>query len=289
MPCASSRLGRLRVPRRRSGYRDVRRARGPRIEILQDGDADERRQIAILDKGDFFGEMSLLEELPAQCDGPSPRRDSTLIEINGALFDRMLRRNPEIAVRIMRKLSGREYARPTSTCRSRCSGEDPTGQDAPEDDRCRRPTIPTHVPLPHAACGVRHRVRARSRRAGDRRPRSIPVTGIEPEPRPERARHRALEQPPARQDHSRRGGDLSSSRRLERSMGPSSTAAGYRLRSRKRSTTASACASAWSSSCSRVGAAQLVGDRRRTMTATVTRAVGSPPVGRPLQPVGRGL
>jgi len=76
-----------------------------RIEILRTM-ANERRQIATLEKGDFFGEMSLLEELPRNATARA-LEETKLIEINGALFDRMLRRNPEIAVRIMRKLSRR--------------------------------------------------------------------------------------------------------------------------------------------------------------------------------------
>ncbi len=75
------------------------------VEILRTV-ADERRQMAVLEKGDFFGEMSLLEELPRSATARA-LVDTTLIEINGALFDRMLRRNPEIGVRIMRKLSKR--------------------------------------------------------------------------------------------------------------------------------------------------------------------------------------
>ncbi len=75
------------------------------VEILQTAGGD-LRQIAVLEKGDFFGEMSLLEELPRNA-GARALTDAKLIEINRALFDRMLRDNPEIGVRIMRKLSRR--------------------------------------------------------------------------------------------------------------------------------------------------------------------------------------
>ena len=68
---------------------------------------------AVLEKGDFFGEMSLLEDLPRSASARA-KTDIQLVSIDGATFDQMLRRNPEIAVRIMRKLSGRlrhvEYA-----------------------------------------------------------------------------------------------------------------------------------------------------------------------------------
>lgn len=75
------------------------------VEILQEHSTGPR-QIAVLDRGDFFGEMSILEELPrnASARAASPSR---LIVIDSATFDSMLRADPEIGVRIMRKLSRR--------------------------------------------------------------------------------------------------------------------------------------------------------------------------------------
>ena len=75
------------------------------VEILKSvGGVDE--QLAVLDKGDFFGEMSLLEDLPRTASARAVT-DCKVIRINGATFDQMLRSKPEIAVRIMRKLSRR--------------------------------------------------------------------------------------------------------------------------------------------------------------------------------------
>ena len=75
------------------------------VEILKVvGGVDE--QLAVLDKGDFFGEMSLLEDLPRTASARA-LTDCKVIRINGATFDQMLRTKPEIAVRIMRKLSRR--------------------------------------------------------------------------------------------------------------------------------------------------------------------------------------
>jgi signal-transduction protein with cAMP-binding, CBS, and nucleotidyltransferase domain len=75
------------------------------VEILKSvGGVDE--QLAVLDKGDFFGEMSLLEDLPRTASARAVT-DCKVIRINGATFDQMLRTKPEIAVRIMRKLSRR--------------------------------------------------------------------------------------------------------------------------------------------------------------------------------------
>ena len=76
-----------------------------RIEILKQIQG-EQRQLAVLEKGDFFGEMSILEDLPRTASARAIG-DVKLLLINGATFDQMLRTNPEIAVRMMRKLSRR--------------------------------------------------------------------------------------------------------------------------------------------------------------------------------------
>lgn len=76
-----------------------------RIEILKEVESDQR-QLAVLEKGDFFGEMSILEDLPRTASAKA-LCDVKLLLINGATFDQMLRTNPEIAVRMMRKLSRR--------------------------------------------------------------------------------------------------------------------------------------------------------------------------------------
>jgi CRP-like cAMP-binding protein len=60
--------------------------------------------LARLRKGDFFGEMSLLEDMPREATA-SARTDVELVRVNGAVFEEMLRRNPEIALRMLRRLS----------------------------------------------------------------------------------------------------------------------------------------------------------------------------------------
>lgn len=75
------------------------------VEILR-GRGDEEIQLAVMEKGDFFGEMAILEDLPRNASARA-LDDVVLVRINGAQFDGMLRQNPEIAVRIMRKLSRR--------------------------------------------------------------------------------------------------------------------------------------------------------------------------------------
>src|SRR4029077_11264090 len=76
-----------------------------KIEILNQVGGKET-VLAVLEKGDFFGEMSVLEEMPRAASARAIT-DTRLLQINGSTFDQMLRDNPEIAVRMMRKLSRR--------------------------------------------------------------------------------------------------------------------------------------------------------------------------------------
>ena len=75
------------------------------IELLK-AYAGEERQIAQLDVGDFFGEWSLLEEEPreASARGLSEYR---LLCIDQNAFHQIVREDPEIAVRMLRRLSRR--------------------------------------------------------------------------------------------------------------------------------------------------------------------------------------
>jgi CRP-like cAMP-binding protein len=86
---------------------------GTEMYILQSGSvelfkqiAGETRVLATMDKGDFIGEMSVLEDLPRTASARA-KTDVELVKINGAMFDTMLKSNTEIAVRMMRKLSRR--------------------------------------------------------------------------------------------------------------------------------------------------------------------------------------
>lgn len=86
---------------------------GNEMFIIQTGTVElakniggEERILASLEKGDFFGEMSVLEDLP-RTSSARARSDVELVRINGAMFDTMLKSNPEIAVRMMRKLCRR--------------------------------------------------------------------------------------------------------------------------------------------------------------------------------------
>jgi CRP-like cAMP-binding protein len=76
-----------------------------KVEILNQV-GDEEQLLAVLEKGDFFGEMAVLEDLPRAASARA-LTDVRLLQINGTTFDHLLRSNPEIAVRMMRKLSRR--------------------------------------------------------------------------------------------------------------------------------------------------------------------------------------
>jgi CRP-like cAMP-binding protein len=86
---------------------------GTDMFIIQDGEVEiikhingESHILSHLEKGDFFGEMALLEAAPRTADAIAKSEVKVLI-INGSRFDDMLKKNPEIAVRIIRKYSKR--------------------------------------------------------------------------------------------------------------------------------------------------------------------------------------
>jgi len=64
----------------------------------------QKRIHGMMEKGDFFGEMSILEGLPRTMAAEAVE-DSELIEINSMTFDKMIKGNIEIAIRMLRKLS----------------------------------------------------------------------------------------------------------------------------------------------------------------------------------------
>jgi CRP-like cAMP-binding protein len=76
-----------------------------KVEISS-GTGKDEHLLAVLEKGDFFGEMAVLEDLPRAASARAVT-DVKLLQINGSTFDQLLRNNPEIAVRMMRKLARR--------------------------------------------------------------------------------------------------------------------------------------------------------------------------------------
>lgn len=86
---------------------------GTEMYIIQEGQVEivkhiggESHPLSHLDKGDFFGEMAILENVARSADAIA-KTDVRVLAINGSRFDEMLRKNPEVAVRIIRKYSQR--------------------------------------------------------------------------------------------------------------------------------------------------------------------------------------
>jgi len=84
--------------------------RGSEMYILESGTVDIVRggvTLASLEAGDFFGEMAILEDQPRFATATA-KTDARVLRIERATFADLLRANVEIAVRIMRKLVGRQ-------------------------------------------------------------------------------------------------------------------------------------------------------------------------------------
>lgn len=101
-----------------------------KVEILNQV-GDEEQVLAVLEKGDFFGEMSVLEDLPRAASARAAT-DIRLLQINGSTFDFLLQGNPEIAVRMMRKLSRR--LRETDEMLKSVLGTKVTSRELPRQD-----------------------------------------------------------------------------------------------------------------------------------------------------------
>jgi len=65
---------------------------------------NESKVLALLSKGDFFGEMCMLEEESPRSATAIAKNDVDAVIIDQSAFTFMLRHNPEIAIRMMRKL-----------------------------------------------------------------------------------------------------------------------------------------------------------------------------------------
>jgi len=106
-----------------------------------------KQELAILEKGDFFGELAVLEGLP-RTSSAEALKDAELIEINSTTFDRMIRANIEIAVRMLRKLSNRLQE---ATHKLEAMSQAPAGRVAAEPvDLDRPPDSPPPAPIVEA-------------------------------------------------------------------------------------------------------------------------------------------
>ncbi len=158
---------------------------GTDMYIVQSGTVEllksiggETRVLSTLEKGDFFGEMSVLEDVPRTASARA-KTDVELVKINGATFDAMLRGNTEIAVRMMRKLS-RRLREVTAML------EESLGRRVAEEERpTPRKAPPPPAPAERAGCrltGEEPSSEFFPNREGDTLVgRSDPVTGITPD------------------------------------------------------------------------------------------------------------
>lgn len=156
---------------------------GTEMYIIQSGTVEllksiggETRVLATLEKGDFFGEMSVLEDAPRNASARA-KTDVEVVRINGALFDTMLKNNTEIAIRMMRKLSRR--LRESTTLLEQALGRRP--EPAPAEVKpTRRPAPPEADAYRLLSTDGRHQFSLN--REGDTLVgRADPVTGLTPD------------------------------------------------------------------------------------------------------------
>lgn len=144
---------------------------GEEMYIIQSGKVAIKKKVkdgseavlATLEKGDFFGEMSILERLPRAATAEVVE-EGDLIVIGGETFGDMIKSNPEIAVRMLRKYSIR--LRETNKQLEQVLAKGPAappGQPAP--------AAPEHREVPH------------------REPREAPPPAPASAPQPEAAAH----------------------------------------------------------------------------------------------------
>lgn len=82
--------------------------------ILQEGQVEishevggERRRLALLEKGDFFGEMALLEDYPERSATATALTSVQVLQLRGSDFEELVQTKPRVALRMMSKLSER--------------------------------------------------------------------------------------------------------------------------------------------------------------------------------------
>ena len=79
--------------------------RSGEVELLREY-GGEHRSVAKLATGEFFGEMSLLEDLPREISARAVSR-CELLRIDAKTFDRLVNEVPDVAIRMLRRLCHR--------------------------------------------------------------------------------------------------------------------------------------------------------------------------------------
>ena len=87
--------------------------RGEEMYVIQAGKVKISKKVrgvdktlAMLEKGEFFGEMSILNDKPRSATAETVE-DSDLLVIDRKTFDTLIRGNPEITVRFIKRLADR--------------------------------------------------------------------------------------------------------------------------------------------------------------------------------------
>jgi len=62
--------------------------------------------LAVMEKGDFFGEMAVIDQIPRQASAVADE-DTELLKVDGTNFETLLKSNIEIAIRMIRNYSAR--------------------------------------------------------------------------------------------------------------------------------------------------------------------------------------
>jgi CRP-like cAMP-binding protein len=86
--------------------RDVFIIQSGQVVITHRGSGKDRR-LALLEKGDFFGEMALLEEYPERSASALALSDVEALQLSGSDFEDLVKSKPRVALRMMAKLSER--------------------------------------------------------------------------------------------------------------------------------------------------------------------------------------
>lgn len=76
-----------------------------RVEIVR-GEGDDERVVGVVERGEFFGEMSLLESLPRTAGARAVGTTQLLVITQGNLLTR-LRLDPSLAIEMLHQMSGR--------------------------------------------------------------------------------------------------------------------------------------------------------------------------------------
>lgn len=181
---------------------------GSEMFIIESGTVEIVRKargsdaVALLEAGDFFGEMAILEDQPRFASAIA-KTDARLLRIERAAFADLLRQNVEVAVRIMRKLVARQRRAEQRATEleaevarlSPDSAEKPARGpsraaekpvDAPPPKRVARPTPLPPSPVQTGPCVLQHAATGQRFALDPARSefligRPDPVTGITPD------------------------------------------------------------------------------------------------------------